>query len=170
MRILRRTWHHMRSYHDAERWIFMKGHTLPLPLSHVRGVSNGEEWHYANHCLSPVHPHGPFLTMGWLSAKVVTENREYEMDTFLSHFRVKGGIPTLSHVFLAWCAETHRWFPPMSAALHVIDEEGETQIYGLDRMLDVHGRRLYVIPLQGQAPIREHQHVHLADPYTYYHA
>ena len=154
-----RLWHHLCSYHDARHWVFLEGHTLPLPRSHA--MTTPAEWHYANHQLIG-RTQGPLLRMGWLSAKVVVEDNEYEMDTFLADFRVQG-IPPLTHVFLAWCAETRRWFPPGSATLHVIDEEGERCIYGLDRTLQISGRRLYVLESVPRSQA-------LFDPYTYYHA
>ena len=150
-------WQHLRSYPVSQQWLFLEGHTLPLPRSHVHPSQKGT-WYYENHRLTQ-DGRGPLYRMGWLSAKVVTENAEYEIDTFLELFRAQG-IPPLSHLFLAWCAETHRWFPPGSVVLHVIDEEGEPCIYRLDQPLHAIGHRLYVLT----------SNVLFVDPYTHYHA
>lgn len=171
---LRGVCEYLRGCRHARKWVYLHGHMLPL--SHVRTGEEDATWIYTRHQLSRNDASGHLLRMGWLSAKLVCESEEYEMDSFLERLRIRGGIPSLHLIFLAWCAETGRWLAPDQVAFHVIDEDGQECTYRTDEILHIHGRRLYVSdPTMETAPtIMTGEQVRAlfpsADPYTFYHA
>ena len=125
----------------SHRWLFIKGHTLPLPQSHC--TPHGTiEWIYSDHVLT----YGADTTLyplSWLSATLVIANKEYDIDHFLSSFRASDGL-SLTHLFLSWCAETKQWFTPDTIlSFHIIDHQGDEQIVTLDDSLVVRGRKFY---------------------------
>jgi hypothetical protein len=168
---LQRVCQYLRGYPRAHQWVYLHGQMLPL--SHVRGGQEDASWTYSHHQLT--RGAGPQLRMGWLSAKLVSDKGEYDMDGFLERLRIRGGIPSLHLIFLAWCAETGRWLAPDRVTLHVIDEDGQDCTYRTDETLYVRGRRLYVSRgahtpprLVGEEELRAL--FPSADPYTFYHA
>ena len=122
-------------YEHHRTWLFIDGHSLPLPQSHILHPVNAS-WTYSSHRLtsvsSPSEPH----RLSWLSAKLVVihpkEEQEIELDNFIETFRLCGTVPTLSMVFLCWCAETRHWFRPDSIIqFHIITHEGDEQMLSL---------------------------------------
>jgi len=109
--------------------------------------------------------------MSWLSAKLVIIDQqdsevEYDMDSFLEEFRMYSNqVPTLTILFLCWCAQYRRWFSSNAIVqFHIIDHNGENQML----TLGVDNRSLV---------LRDHKIYHQFNPaskespnaYTYYH-
>lgn len=73
----------------------------------------------------------PSYPVGWLSAEIELEMSDgtlatHSMDTFLESFSVSSAqsFPTLSHVFLAWCAHRGTWYPGATTyRIRIIDCE-----------------------------------------------
>lgn len=126
-------------YSDSNKWLLIKGHTLPLCISHVNN-SIEYEWKYdaLKHTLT--HTSDPTLhqlyTFSWLSAKIVhvEENTEYDIDSFLEQLTIYTNEypPSLLTIFQAWCIHTKQWFPVNHMILfHTIDSNGEENTLSL---------------------------------------
>lgn len=125
-------------YPDSNKWLFMKGHTLPLCLSHVSNPIESE-WKYDALTNTLTHSSDPTLhqryTFSWLSAKIVhvEENAEYDIDSFLEQLTIYTQYsPSLLTIFHAWCIHAKRWFPVHHIILfHTIDHMGEEHTLSL---------------------------------------
>ena len=127
-------YHYIQSYFNGQHdtWMFIEGHTLPLPLSHIRPPVDAT-WSYSAHCLTSISSPSVAHRLSWLSAKLVVihpkEEKEMEMDTFLEKFRLCGPAPPLATLFLCWCAETRFWVrPDCIVQFHIITNEGEEEM------------------------------------------
>jgi hypothetical protein len=162
--------HYLQYRYDT--WIFPNDHTLPLPISHV---SNHVpfKWMYSSHELQRIGIENPldYYKLSWLSAKISIADgeleQEFDFDSFMNQFRVKTIptiVPTLTMIFLTWCAETKQWFSANSKVhFHIIDDEGVESTLSLfadnNRLTIRNGKiyiRDYIVPPH--------------DPFTFYHA
>ena len=164
-------------YHGTQRtWFFIKGHTLPLPQSHIKNEINAE-WKYSNHSLTYLsNPCDTVCKLSWLSAKICVVDKkgetEYDIDSFLENFRLHtydAKVPTLTTLFLSWCAETQQWFQPDSIVqFHVIDHDGKDEMLSLhsdNHCFEIRDQKLYHQFIYQRDNIYE-----LHNPCTYYHA
>ena len=166
-------------YHDISyylqhknMWIFPNDHTLPLPASHITNHVPSK-WAYTSHELQYVGMENPIESykFSWLSAKIsITDGefeKEFDIDPFMNQFRVKTiptVVPTLTMIFLTWCAETKQWFSANSKVhFHIIDDEGVESTLSLF----VDNNRLTI--RDGKIYVRDYI-VSPHDPFTCYHA
>jgi hypothetical protein len=153
-------------------WIFPNDHTLPLPASHISNHVPSK-WTYTSHELQRVGMENPLESykFSWLSAKIsITDGeseKEFDFDSFMSQFRLKTiptVVPTLTMIFLTWCAETKQWFSANSKIhFYIIDDEGVESTLSLfadNNRLTIRNGKIY---------IREYI-VPPHDPFTFYHA
>ena len=128
---LSRTYNDVKHYlnNDHAIWVFLPGHTLPLPRYCISNLST-TSWKYDTstnqltyHTKEPIS-----YSFSWLSVTLVTRGKhEYDMDPFLESFTVHTDIhhpPTLTMVYMAWCAQHSLWFPKNSITMRVIDHLG----------------------------------------------
>lgn len=104
--------------YDYSVWIFLPGHSLPLPLSVISNP--GHDWKYdtrSNQLICPGTVKEKYV-LSVLSAKLLIthkeETKEYDMDPFLETFSVhtdSQSPPTLNMMVMAWCAYHKLWFP-----------------------------------------------------------
>jgi len=124
------------TYNDAKHylnndhviWVFLPGHTLPLPRYSISNLPT-TCWKYDTSTNQLYHTKGTVsYSFSWLSVTLVNEGtREYDMDPFLESFTVHTDIhhpPTLTMVYMAWCAKHSLWFPKNSITMRVIDHLG----------------------------------------------
>jgi len=129
-----------RTYTDAKHylhndhaiWIFLPGHTLPLPRYSISNI-NTHSWQYDTSTKQLTHTQDSkdpkSYSFSWLSATLVISHQgthEYDMDPFLESFRVyTNHPPTLHMVFMAWCAQHSLWFPKnCNVTIRAIDHLG----------------------------------------------
>lgn len=160
-------------YNRHITWVLPEGHSLPLPLSHINNQVPAK-WTYSDnvlHCITSTQPK-PYK-LSWLSMKLVVDGKdteEYDMDSFLNEFRVMTDDlhpPHLTHLFLAWCAETKHWFSRHSM-LHfvIIDDQGQERVLSLkydNQFLELRDGKVYDIVNQ-----KDYYH-EMVDPRTCYH-
>jgi hypothetical protein len=147
---------HMKSYWNGKtnQWVFMEGHTHPLPLSHVHNVVK-PVWSYSSYCLtSNKDTVDSVCRLSWLSANIVIVDRyheiKYDMDEFIERFRLvthKQHCPTLMTIFLCWCAEKRQWFRgECIVQFHVITHEGKEETLTLradNQSLEIVDNKIY---------------------------
>jgi hypothetical protein len=108
------------SNYDYSLWIFLPGHSLPLPLSVISNPAN--HWKYDTRSNQLIHPGtvNEKYVLSLLSAKLVIaeltngEKKEYDIDPFLETFSVyttSSSPPTLHMIVMSWCAYHKLWFP-----------------------------------------------------------
>lgn len=166
---------HIHSYFqgDHHTWLFITGHTLPLPLSHISNEINAS-WKYSDHDLTSLsQPTDTIAKLSWLSAKICIidqqQEKEYDIDPFLSSFRLHTheSVPTLTFLFLSWCAETNQWFrPDCIVQFHVIDHLGQNVMLTLradNHSLELRDRKIY------HQIVSRHDY-DIPNAYTFYHA
>jgi hypothetical protein len=163
---------------DYHTWIFLKGHDLPLPRSHIKNNTNADVWEYTNHTLTNLEqPYDTSSKFSWLSAKlhiVDTYNKkeyEYDIDSFLHSFRVQTSVntpPTLNTIFHTWCAENRLWFrSDCMVHFHVIDHNANEYLLTIssdNHSLEINNHRLQLRELTKRETLCDH-----FNPYTYYH-
>jgi len=130
--------HYLHNHHAI--WIFLSGHTLPLPRSFISNVDT-YSWQYDTSTKQLTHTEDikntTSYSFSWLSATLIISHQgthEYDMDPFLESFRVHTDIPpTLHMIYMAWCAQHSLWFPAnCNITMRVIDHLGN------DMTLNVH--------------------------------
>ena len=105
--------------YDYSLWIFLSGHSLPLPLSVISNPVY--DWKYDTYTTQLIR-HTTAVKekyiLSVLSAKLLIthngETKEYDMDPFLETFSVYTDAlspPTLNMIVLSWCAHHNIWFP-----------------------------------------------------------
>jgi hypothetical protein len=132
--------HHVFQYWKKTNkiWLLMDDHTLPLSLDMIHNeIESSWYYHSESNILSQtkeVCPHS--YSLSWLSAKLIIHHTEYDMDEFLSQYRVHtvGEIyPTLTVLFLSWCIHSKHWFLPHTPVIfEVIDAVGDEKQYVLE--------------------------------------
>ena len=145
---------HMQSYSKTNQWVFMEGHTHPLPLSHVHN-SVVPVWSYSSYRLtSNKETVDSVCRLSWLSASMVVVDHhheiKYDMDEFIERFRLvthKEHCPTLMTLFLCWCAEKRQWFPANATVqFHIITHEGKEEMLTLradNQSLEIKENKIY---------------------------
>ena len=131
---------YFKNQHDT--WLFIPGHTLPLPVSNLRNEVNGS-WIYdnSNFTLMSCTKSSTInvCKFSWLSGLIrITDPlvrdivNEYNIDTFLENLRIHmdGTLcPTLDIIYMAWCAHNKHWFSyNCKIEFKVITELGDEQI------------------------------------------
>ena len=134
---------YFKNHHDT--WLFIPGHTLPLPVSNLRNEVNGS-WIYDNSDYSLTYctelPLSQKCTFSWLSARIrVTDpllegvTTEYNIDSFLERLCINtigDTCPSLSTLFLVWCAHNKHWFHNnCRVEFVVITEMGEDEVLNI---------------------------------------
>ena len=142
--------------YDYSTWIFLPGHTLPLPLSVISNQPT-YQWKYntENNKLicntkKPVIP----CKLSLLSAKLlVTQHdrvQEFDLDPFLETFQIYTDgehLPTLKMIIMAWCAQHKLWFPATYAMnIEYIDHMGATLIANMaqEYIITMQQNKLYI--------------------------
>jgi hypothetical protein len=116
-----------------DTWLFVPGHTAPMPISNIFNDIR-YNWVYDNprrtlHFIDNVATNASVQMnatntrehkLSWLSTKLrVTsatnqdETFTYDLDEFISELTivtVPDNIPTLSQIFMCWCAYSRNWF------------------------------------------------------------
>lgn len=134
---------YFKNHHDT--WLFIPGHTLPLPVNNLRNEVNGS-WIYDNSdytlTLCTDSPLTTSSKFSWLSASVRISDplldgvtTEYNIDTFLEQLRIMTDYeqcPTLSTLFLVWCAHNKHWFNNnCRVEIKAINEMGDEEILNI---------------------------------------
>jgi hypothetical protein len=115
-------------------WVFVDNTSFPLPMSHIKNNIRSS-WKYSNHTLTPSNQlSDTTYKLSWLSARInVVDHKdvyEYDIDSFLHSFRLHTHqlVPTLTVLFLTWCAEKQQWFRPgCIVQFHIITHEGKEE-------------------------------------------
>lgn len=166
-------------YHDVKgvldgsnkSWIFIQNHTLPLPVSHVKNTIRSS-WKYSNHTLTPsTQLSDTIYKLSWLSARITVIDQsdvyEYDIDSFIHDFRLHTHelVPSLTILFLTWCAEKNQWFRPgCIVQFHIITHEGKEEMLTLqadNHSLILRDGKIYYDFLEPCNHVNE---------YSYYHA
>ena len=163
-----------RTYNDAKNylnnhhaiWIFLPGHTLPLPRYSISNLSP-HSWKYDTSTKQLSYSAQGQMNLAsysfsWLSVTLIIAHQgthEYDMDPFLESFRVHTDIhhlPTLNMVFMAWCAQHSLWFPKNSVVtMRVIDHLGNDMTLNLldhNHSITIHHGKLYTSIPSGILP------------------
>ena len=166
-------YHHMHQYLSGttQYWMFLEGHTLPLPLSCIQNKIH-PTWGFSNHHLV-LFGTGELseYRLSWLSAKIMVvekqEEHTFDIDTFLETFRLityDNQCPTLTTLFMCWCAETQQWFRNDCVVhFYLIDDEGQEQTLSLradNKCLEIREDKLH-----HRVPCTQES----TNAYTYYH-
>jgi len=135
--------HYMLSYSN-DRWLLLDDHTLPIKDTDVKNIlispwyyfSSKNRLCYKKQSVTPIH-----YKLTWLSAKIVIEDQDHEIDTFLESFRMITDevTPSLKFVFLSWCIYHGYWFKTTTdIKFHIIDNTGEEVVLSLTDSLDLY--------------------------------
>ena len=152
---IRSIYQYQANYRNSTKWLFLKGHTLPLCESHVINPMESE-WIYDELTHTLTHSSDPashqYYTFSWLSAKIVDveENAEYDIDSFLEQLTIytnSSHPPNLLTIFHAWCIHAKLWFPVHRLILfHTINDMGEEHTLSLKvdlSCLVIRNRKIY---------------------------
>jgi hypothetical protein len=134
----------MLSYSN-DRWLLLDGHTLPIKDVEVKNMLIAQ-WYYfssKNELRYKTYQEKNCIRykLSWLSAKIVLEDQDHNIDTFLESFRIVTGdmAPVLKSVFLSWCIYHGYWFKHTSdIKFHIIDNTGEEVVLSLTDSLDLY--------------------------------
>ena len=143
--------------YDYSLWIFLPGHSLPLPLSVISNPAT-YYWKYDTYTNQLIHHHANPLkkyVLSILSAKLLItypmgEKKDYDMDPFLETFRVHTDVepPTLHMIYMSWCARHKLWFST-NCHIHIeyIDHLGNFISVNLadDPMITIQENKLYIM-------------------------
>lgn len=148
-------------HHD--KWIFMTGHTIPLPMNTLNNAVV-IDWIYDNNTCTlvnfPNDSNHLVCKFSWLSAKlrVFKSNRknadviEYKLDEFIDKFRLittEKELPTLYDILMAWCAYSKHWLSASDyIEFSIIDDEGNEDIINLENhndCLEIKHHKIYII-------------------------
>jgi len=135
-----------KTYRYTEEWIssiveYMSGMTnewyildkgpvpvIPAPVYRKSDISQ-ISWVYnmAYNVLAAPHSNEPSVRLPFLSASIVSNDKEYPLDDFLQEFRIihdseNGKILTPREIVLCWEIYSKTWLD--NAVLNVIDQEG----------------------------------------------
>jgi len=145
-------YNYMYNYYKGHNnvWLFISGHTLPLPLSNLNNTVN-PKWIYDNNSKSLIYSinrdvlsykdiHHTRCKIAWLSAKLriyVFTNHyiEYNIDDFIQKIVIdtKNIIPSLHVIFICWCVYSKNWFKYNTMVeFHIIDDMGDEININLD--------------------------------------
>lgn len=148
---------YFKNYPDT--WLFIPGHTLPLPVSNIRNEISGS-WIYDNfdntlrYCTelsNNIH----ICRFSWLSASIritdpLLNNKvtEYAIDEFLERLRIYtigDTCPTLTTTYMTWCAYNKHWFNNnCKIEFKVITEFGDEEV------LNINCRRVHLCVRPGK--------------------
>lgn len=142
--------------YDYSTWIFLPGHSVPLPASLISNHPT-YEWKYDKHNNKLVYnTNNPITsyTLSVLSAKLLIKQhdrvQEYDLDPFLETFHVytdEEHTPPLKMMIMVWCARNKIWFPATyGMSIEYIDHLGNTLVADLsqDYMFNIQHNKLYI--------------------------
>jgi hypothetical protein len=144
--------------YDYSLWIFLSGHSLPLPASVIsnRVAYNWKYNTYSNQLIySTTNPLEKYV-LSVLSAKLLIkktehgETKEYDLDPFLEKFCVLSDSqhpPNLKMILMCWCAYHKIWFSTNeSVSMEYIDHLGNFITIHIkeDTTLFVQKNKLYI--------------------------
>jgi len=178
--VYQQSYSHLSTYYDDVKnvlngtnksWVFIQGHTLPLPVSHVKNTICSS-WKYSNYTLTPcTQLSDTTYKLSWLSARITVIDQsdvyEYDIDSFLHSFRLHTNqlVPTLTMLFLTWCAEKNQWFRPgCIVQFHIITHEGK------EEMLTLQADNHSLILRDGKIYYDFMEPCNHINDYSYYHA
>ena len=154
------TYEHIKQclfHYNYSLWIFLPGHSLPLPLSVISNP--GPDWNYdtrTNQLIYPCATVKEKYILSVLSAKLLVtksgETKEYDMDPFLETFSVytdSQSPPTLNMMVLSWCAHHKLWFSSdYIVDMEYIDHLGNFIKINLAHhpLITIQQRKLYISP------------------------
>lgn len=136
---------YFKNHHDT--WLFIPGHTLPLPVSTLYNNVKGS-WIYDN--FENTLTYNTDLTnnickftFSWLSASIIIKDPlinntviEYTIDNFLEKLNIytlPDTCPTLTIIYMAWCAHNKHWFNNnCHIGFKVITELGDEEIFNIN--------------------------------------
>jgi hypothetical protein len=137
-------------------WVFLPGHSLPLPLSVISNQPT-YEWKYdtqKNQFMYQTQKPLISCKLSILSAKLLVKQhervQEYDLDSFLETFQVYTDgehVPTLKMIIMAWCAHHKLWFPATYAMnIEYIDHLGNMLIANLsqEHNITIQQNKLYI--------------------------
>ena len=138
---------YFHGYNDT--WLFVPGHTTPMPISNIFNDIN-HNWVYDNqrrtlyfvdnvvtNASVPMNATNTReFKLSWLSTRLritSTSNIDklftYDIDDFINDLTIvtlPENIPTLSQIFMCWCAYSRNWFNMSdNVDFIVFDESGE---------------------------------------------
>lgn len=157
---------YFKNHHDT--WLFIPGHTLPLPVSNLYNEVNGS-WIYDNfdYTLSFYTESSHDINVcsfSWLSASIkITDPllndtvTEYAIDDFLEKLHIhtiEDTCPTLTTIYMAWCAHNKHWFNnKCSVEFKVITEFGDEEILNIhSKKIKLHIERSKICSVSDKTP------------------
>jgi len=143
---------YLTHYQPNPVWMIHEHHTLPY--SHViKPIDGSRTYHESTNVLSYGN-HTEMVRTSWLSVKLVIVNQnkshEFDIDPFLETLRIHTlpiHPPTLTDLYLAWCAHSKQWFSNTAIVqFHVIDHEGNERMLTRrsdDTCLEIRNGKVY---------------------------
>lgn len=139
-------YYNLQYYHGNNKWIFIKGHILPLSLHNVYNkVSYTWLYNNYNNTLSQTNTESKPYKFSWLSATINIKDSIYEIDTFIEKLSINtdNTLPSLYVIFMCWCVYTKNWFEIDNIEFRVINDNGEEMILALDYSLTIKNNKIY---------------------------
>jgi hypothetical protein len=148
-------------HHD--KWIFISGHTIPLPMNKLNNAVS-VDWVYDNNTCTlvsfPNDSNHLVCKFSWLSAKLRVsksnlkegEVLEYNLDEFIDNFRLittDKELPTLYDILMSWCAYSKHWLCATDyIEFSIIDDEGNDEVINLEEhndCLEIKHQKIYIV-------------------------
>jgi len=149
-------------YQSNPVWMIHEHHTLPY--SHITQPINGARTYHETTNVLSYGIHTEMVRTSWLSVKLVIvdqqANHEFDIDPFLETLRIHTlplHPPTLTDIYLAWCAHSKQWFPNTAIVqFHIIDHEGNERMLTRradDTSLEIRNGKVYDCVLKNCVPM-----------------
>ncbi len=127
------------------KWAFISSYYTPIPITSIdKHYSPNIAWVYneSDNSLTYNSVGNKLIKIPWLSTKIVSINkhslakREYNLDSFIENLQISTipiSAPSLYLIIMAWSINSRVWFTDEeSLYLHIIDEMGDDQIFGIN--------------------------------------
>lgn len=140
-------YHYITDYYYGYNniWVFISDNRIPIPLNNVRNTF-GTCWLFDNYENKLIYSNETNkCKLSWLSAKVQTESKEYEMDSFIENFYIyttEDNPPTLDLIFMCWCIYTKQWFQS-DITICIFDDTGNENMIHLNDTLIIKNNKIY---------------------------
>ena len=130
------------------KWIFVP-HPLPLHYISATDIKNNVWMYHSSPNIlhyTTVQPKTQYK-LSWLSAKIVNNEDEYDIDEFLQTFRISttatsvhsDHVPDVKTIFYCWCIYTKQWFSnTYNIEFHVINRCGEEHVLHLSNSIELY--------------------------------